>query len=115
MNSYIYYFDRRPPGRDDGHYGAFHSSDLVYVFNNLGSVDRPWTDADRKLAAIMSSYWVNFAKYGNPNGDALPRWPAFDGKLASTTLELGDEVRPNSIPDRGRLEEISKQGLSLAF
>jgi para-nitrobenzyl esterase len=115
MNSYIYYFDRRPPGRDDGHYGAFHSSDLVYVFNNLGSVDRPWTDADRKLAAIMSSYWVNFAKYGNPNGDALPRWPAFDGKLAGTTLELGDEVRPNSIPDRARLEEISKQGLSLAF
>jgi len=25
----------------------------------------------------MSSYWVNFAKNGDPNGAELPPWPAF--------------------------------------
>ncbi len=29
-------------------------------------------------ARLASAYWTNFAKAGNPNGNALPRWPSFD-------------------------------------
>ena len=89
QKTYIYYFDRRPPGHDSDHYGAYHSAELVYVFNNLDSVKRPWTETDRKLADTMSSYWVNFAKSGDPNRAGLPQWPV----LAQ---------RPSSRPGTGR-------------
>ena len=54
--------------------------DLVYAFNNLDTVDRPWTREDRKLAELMSSALVNFAKTGNPNSGQLPLWPAYSTK-----------------------------------
>jgi len=76
--SYLYYFDRPSPGRNSEHYGAFHSSELVYVFDNLNQVDRPWTDVDRRLADAMPSYWANFAAGGDPNASGLPKWPGVE-------------------------------------
>ena len=75
---YLYYWDHVPPGRPaSAAFGAFHSSEIVYAQNNLRTWKLPWQPIDRHLAAAMSSYWVNFAKTGNPNGSGLPEWPAF--------------------------------------
>jgi len=57
-------------------YGAFHSGELPYMFNNLARMNRPWDDLDRRLADLMSDYWVNFIQHGDPNGAGLPVWPA---------------------------------------
>ena len=68
QKAFLYYFDRVPPGPDSGRYGAFHASEIAYVFENL-LPPRPWQDMDRQLSeATMSSYWVNFAATGDPNG-----------------------------------------------
>jgi len=32
---------------------------------------------DYTLSAIMTDYWTNFAKYGDPNGKGLPHWNKF--------------------------------------
>ena len=50
---------------------------------------------------MISAYWVQFAKTGNPNRDGFPEWPLFDPDTARV-LEIGDEViaRDNFIVDR---------------
>jgi hypothetical protein len=58
------------PGPDADKYGAFHTSEVPYVFNSLTKSDRPFTDADHKIAEIMSSYWANFATTGDPTARA---------------------------------------------
>ena len=67
---YIYKFDRELPGeiRD----GAFHSSELWYVFGTLGRSSRPFTAEDRALSEEMLDCWTSFAKTGSPGGDWKP-------------------------------------------
>ena len=91
-NVYLYQFTRVPPIPDSDYYGAFHAAEIAYAFDNLATSDRPHTKADYQLAETMSNYWVNFAKTGNPNGDGLPEWPAYDSE-AEPYIDLGDPVQ----------------------
>ncbi|MBP5653475.1 MAG: carboxylesterase family protein, partial [Lachnospiraceae bacterium] len=47
--------------------------------------------SDFKLSEIMQNYWVNFAKYGDPNGSGLPEWKPVTEK-GGKLLELNDEL-----------------------
>ncbi len=99
--AYLYYFKRIPPGEPN--YGAFHSSEFGYALHTLKLWDRPFTDVDYKLEEAMSSYWVNFAKTGDPNGEGLPVWPSFNENNPEI-IELGDEVKAAPLPYREQLK-----------
>lgn len=93
-NAYVYFFTREPPAfrlyvpampdlNSDGgkrSYGAYHSGELAYVFDNLDLVGLGWDDDDRGLSELVADYWVSFARNGNPNADGLPAWPAYDAE-----------------------------------
>ena len=75
--AYVYCFNRALPGDENG---AFHSSELWYVFGTMKRCWRPFTDADYALSEKMSDYWTNFVKYGNPNGNAEGSWKPFTSR-----------------------------------
>src|SRR6185503_4746789 len=62
--AFLYYFDRAIPWPEHPEYGAFHTAEVPYVFANLARLKRPWTAVDRRVADVMSSYWVRFATNG---------------------------------------------------
>jgi len=105
--AYLYYFTHEPPlgpgsprgGRGSG---ATHGAEAQYVFENLLG-NRPWTALDHQLADTISTYWVNFATHGDPNGKGLPSWPAYDDKKADRPLVLGDTVEVGPEPNQSQL------------
>ncbi|PQE08794.1 carboxylesterase protein [Rutstroemia sp. NJR-2017a BVV2] len=83
---YNYYWDHAPPGQSQG---AHHESEINYVMNNLYGTDLPWTVEDYAIAKKMNSYWVNFIKTGNPNGNNLTQWdPAVNS--SAVVQRVGD-------------------------
>jgi para-nitrobenzyl esterase len=110
---YRYHFEQAPPqpeGKPSR--GAYHSADIEYVFETLESKNLPWTEEDRKLSRIMSSYWTNFAKNGNPNGAGLPKWPQNEKQDGYQVMHLieGPHTSPHAAKDtvRARYELIEK-------
>jgi para-nitrobenzyl esterase len=99
--AYLYYFSRRPPGPQSARLRAFHAAEIAYVFGTF-VWPFPWEDADKKLSDAMTSYWVNFAASGNPNGGSLVKWPAYNAK-DDQALEFGDQIAVRS--------EVNKAGL----
>jgi len=92
---YFFDFEHVMPGAQALTHGSYHTSELPYVFDTLHTLPRPWTDTDRKVAATMQAYFVNFIKTGDPNGGSLPRWQAFDaGKSDVMALGAAPGMRP---------------------
>jgi para-nitrobenzyl esterase len=72
---FSYYYNNHAPQAE----GSGHGSDVGFVFQTLASRRAP-SPEDAHLSDMISSYYVNFAIKGDPNGKGLPKWPAFTDK-----------------------------------
>ena len=110
-SAYLYFFSHVPPNRNSKYLGAYHAGEIIYVFNNLAM--RPqtaWGASDRELASQMSSYWVNFATSGDPNGQGLAVWKPYK-RDSEYYMDLGDQPKLKQHLERDRLDFTERMGL----
>ena len=101
---YVYNFTRRPPATGDFvQYRSFHTAEVGYALDNLAFINRPWIAADRQLAKTMSSYWINFAVSGDPNGKGLPAWPVYT-TAENSVMVLDENPHAEALAGKDRLD-----------
>jgi len=112
--AYVYYFDHRTPISRNG---AGHAAEIPYVFRTLGTFSGPSgligapQPEDRAMSDLMSSYFVNFAKTGDPNGPGLPKWPAFT-ESAQMVMHLDAKSGARPVPN---IEQIKAMDAYFAW
>ena len=72
-------------------FGAFHGSELLYVFEHLGAEGYTPSAAETALAAAIGGYWSRLAAAGDPDGQGAVAWPLYDATKDSF-LQLDDTI-----------------------
>lgn len=105
---FMYHFERAVPYREDQKpFGAFHTGEVPYAYNNLQLSKRPWQQTDFQLAESMSSYWANFAANGNPNGPNLPKWTICSPKDLKAMI-LAEKIEMKELPQGKGLDFLEQ-------
>ncbi len=73
---------------DNGRLRAHHALDVPLVFNNVETMRSMVGEGEepQKMADLMSSAWIAFARTGNPNTKGLPDWPVYDTQNRDTMV-----------------------------
>ena len=79
--------------KENHFHSTYHAGEMIYAYGNVKKAKEKWkyNDSDKKLSEIMLSYWSNFAKTGNPNGEGLPIWEEYKHN-GDGVMELGKHV-----------------------
>ena len=84
-DTYVYQFNWFP---ENNALGASHGMELPFMHYNV-ITQREMTgssDSAYALEKIVGSYWINFARTGNPNGKGLPEWKPFKAGEGGTMI-----------------------------
>ncbi len=105
---YLYYFDQHPDYPEDSPrygYGSPHGQDVAFVFG-LKPEDQHENESNLALSETMVDYWTNFAKYGNPNGEGVPEWPAFSNENPDVMYLKGATPFVGEVPSAASLKVL---------
>jgi len=92
--------------------GAGHATDIPYFFDTVKvKYGRQATARDIGVGKAMSTYMVNFAKNGDPNGANLPQWPRY-ARASDQIMDFSDSGKPVALKDpwAAEIEAAAKEG-----
>ncbi len=89
--SYEYYFTKT-----NNILSNYHAGELPYAYGNLWRHPGLYDAEDYKLSELMQTYWTNFAKTGDPNGEGVPKWVMRD---ANNTKLMNFDVNIDMVDD----------------
>jgi len=105
---FYYCFDQHPDYPEDSPrfgYGSPHGQDVPYVFGHLDASDPQTTKTDLEISDAMVTYWTNFARYGDPNGEGVPGWPAFSD-ANPVVMYFSQTPHTGSVPSAESLKSL---------
>ncbi len=108
--AYLYYFDQHPSYPEDSpqhNHGSPHGQEIAYVFQRLDPNRPDAMESDARISGAMATYWTNFAKSGNPNGEGLPKWPAFEPG-SSNVMYFQKKPKLGPVPDKEALKVLDQ-------
>ncbi len=90
--------------------GAPHACEIEYCMGNLRLIkEYAWTADDYKVSATMHSYFANFIKTGNPNGEKLLKWDVIKpGDATPPVMILNTESKLEKSMNEARYEFLDK-------
>ena len=105
--AYVYFFDIDQPGDNNG---AFHSSDLRYLFGRLNTSWRPFGNEHKKVSEMMMDYLSNFVRNNDPNDEKLPEWHKTDRDNRKVLCITLNETKMNKTPYLRLLKNMLTKG-----
>ena len=105
---FYYYFDQHPdyPANSPrAGYGSPHGAEVAYVFGHLNAKNPRITEADLQISDALSTYWVNFARQGDPNGEGVPQWPVFSENNPQV-MYFNQTPHPGPVPSPESLQVL---------
>jgi para-nitrobenzyl esterase len=96
---FVYYFDYAHARSLMS--GPVHGAEIPYVFGMKTGHEAE----DDAMTNLLMSYWVNFARTGDPNGKGLPAWPRFKPD-AGQVLYLDPDAHAAPVPNLAQLQAM---------
>ena len=83
--------------------GAVHSADIEYAMGTLDTNEYyDWQQEDYDISKLFLTYYANFCKTGNPNGEGLPEWTVItkDNLDNAPVMKIDVESKELASPER---------------
>lgn len=83
--------------------GAVHSADIEYAMGTLDTNEYyDWQEEDYAISKLFLTYYANFCKTGNPNGEGLPQWTAItkDNLDNAPVMKIDVESKEIASPEK---------------
>ena len=83
--------------------GAVHSADIEYAMGTLDTNEYyDWQEEDYAISKLFLTYYANFCKTGNPNGEGLPQWTAItkDNLDNAPVMKIDVESKEVASPEK---------------
>ena len=78
--------------------GAVHSADIEYAMGTLETNEfYDWQPEDYAISKLFLSFYANFCKTGNPNGEGLPQWTSITKENADAAPVMIIDVESKEV------------------